>query len=127
MATVQHSLQSVQSWEEDPEKVEGGAEEVGKEGEHRERVDDEEELGVWYDALVEQSVDVAVEEGVEDAGDGGVGGEECDEEDGGHDLRCSSVEIGVVAAAAVAECLSNLMEVPEIVRITFGIISDLLT
>ena len=114
MATVQHSLQSVHSWEEDPEEVEGGAEEVGKEGEHRERVDDEEELGVGDDALVEQSVDVAVEEGVEDAGDVGVGGKEGGEEDGGDDLSCSSIEVRVVAATAVAECLSNFMEVPGI-------------
>ena len=82
-------------------------------------MDDEEELGVWDDALVEQAVDVAVEEGVEDARDGGVGGEEGGEEDGGHDLCCSAVEVGVVAATAVPECLSNLMEVPNIVPITF--------
>ena len=76
-------------------------------------MDDEEELGVWDDALVEQAVDVAVEEGVEDAGDGGVGGEEGGEEDGRYYLRCSSVEVGVVAAAAVPEGLANLMEVPN--------------
>lgn len=64
-------------------------------------------------------MDVAVEEGVEDAGDGGVGGEEGEEEDGGDDLRCSSIEVGVVAAAAVAECLSDLMEVPGIVQLMF--------
>ena len=40
-------------------------------------MDDEEELGVGDDALVEQTVDVAVEEGVEDARDGRVRGEEC--------------------------------------------------
>ena len=69
--------------------------------------------------MVEKSVDVAVEERVEDAGDGGVGGEEGDEEDGGDDLRCSSIEVRVVAAAAVAECLSDLMEVPGIVQLMF--------
>ena len=81
-------------------------------------MDDEEELGVGDDALVEQAVHVAVEEGVEDAGDGGVGGEEGGEEDGGHDLCCSSIEIGVVAPTAVAECLSDLMEVPGIIQLT---------
>ena len=39
-------------------------------------MDDEEELGVRDDALVEQAVDVAVKEGLEDAGDVGVGGKE---------------------------------------------------
>ena len=82
-------------------------------------MDDEEELRIWHNALVEKSVDVAVEEGVEDASDGGVGGEEGEEEDGGDDLRCSSIEVGVVAAAAVAECLSDLMEVPGIVQLMF--------
>ena len=118
MTTVQHSFQSIQSWEEDPEEVVEGAEEVGKEGEHREGVDNEEELRVGYDTLVEKTVDVTVEEGVEDAGDGGVGGEEGGEEDGGHDLCCSSIEIGVVAPTAVAECLSDLMEVPGIIQLT---------
>ena len=75
-------------------------------------MDDEEELGVGDDALVEQAVHVAVEEGVEDARDGGVGGEEGGEEDGGHDLGGGAVEVGVVATAAVAECLANLMQVP---------------
>ena len=56
-------------------------------------MDDEEELGVGDDALVEQTVDVAVKEGVEDAGDGGVRGKEGREEDGRHDLRCSLIEI----------------------------------
>ena len=60
-------------------------------------------------------MNVTVKEGVEDAGDVGVGGEEGNEEDGGDNLRCSSIEVGVVAATAVAECLSNLMEVPGIV------------
>ena len=82
-------------------------------------MDNEEELRVGYDALVEKTVDVTVKEGVEDAGDGGVGGEEGEEEDGGDDLRCSSIEIGVVAAAAVAECLSDLMEVPGIIQLMF--------
>ena len=59
-------------------------------------------------------MDVAVEEGVEDAGDGGVGGEEGEEEDGGDDLCCSSIEVRVVAAAAVTERLPNLMKVPTI-------------
>ena len=62
-------------------------------------------------------MDVAVEEGVEDAGDGGVGGKEGDEEDGGHDLRCSSIEVRVVAPTTVAECLSDLMEVPGIIQL----------
>ena len=76
-------------------------------------MDDEEELGVGDDALVEQAVHVAVEEGVEDARDGGVGGEEGGEEDGGNDLGGGAIEVGVVATAAVAECLANLMQVPE--------------
>ena len=76
-------------------------------------MDDEEELGVGDDALVEQAVHVAVEEGVEDARDGGVGGEEGGEEDGGHDLGGGAVEVGVVATAAVPECLANLMQVPK--------------
>ena len=80
-------------------------------------MDDEEEFGVGNHTLVEQAMNVAVEEGVEDAGDGGVGGEEGDEEGGGNDLRCSSIEVGVVAATAVAECLSDLMEVPGIVQL----------
>ena len=83
-------------------------------------MDDEEELGVGDDALVEQAVHVAVEEGVEDARDGGVGGEEGGEEDGGHDLGGGAVEVGVVATAAVAECLANLMQVPGMgVRLQF--------
>ena len=51
MATTKHPLQLVQPWEEDPEEVEGRAEEVDKESKHGERVDDKEELGVWDDAL----------------------------------------------------------------------------
>ena len=77
-------------------------------------MDDEEELGVRDDALVEQAVDVAVKEGMEDAGDGGVGGEEGGKEDGGDDLCCSSIKVRVVAAAAVTERLPNLMKVPTI-------------
>ena len=77
-------------------------------------MDDEEELGVRDDALVEQAVDVAVKEGMKDAGDGGVGGEEGGKEDGGDNLCCSSIEVRVVAAAAVTERLPNLMKVPTI-------------
>ena len=113
MTTVQHSLQPVQPRVDDPKEVVAGTEEVGEEGEHGDEVDDEEELGVGDDALVEQAVHVAVEEGVEDARDGGVGGEEGGEEDGGHDLGGGAIEVGVVATTAVAECLANLMQVPE--------------
>ena len=114
MATTKHPLQLVQPWEEDPEEVEGRAEEVDKESKHGEGVDDEEELGVWDDALVEQTVDVAVKEGLEDAGDVGVGGKEDGEDDGDDDLCSSAVKVRLVANVAVSECLSNLVEVPII-------------
>ena len=51
-----------------------------------------------------------------------MGGEEGDEEDSGNDLRCSSIEIRVVAPTAVAECLSDLMEVPGIIQLTSKVI-----
>ena len=72
-------------------------------------MDDEEELGVRDDALVEQAVDVAVKEGLEDAGDVGVGGKEDGEDDGDDDLCSSAVKVRLVANVAVSEFRATLI------------------